>query len=82
MWIELPSNSTRKLQRRVTDDKGKEKTHAAVFNHNGRAEVTKVFGDLLLKEIPTLKAVKDGGPPPKVEEDKKATVTEESTDGE
>ena len=81
MWLELPSNSTRKLGRKYTDDKGKETYHVAVFNHNGRAEVTKVFGDRLMKEIPMLKAVKDGGPSPKVE-DEKAAVTEESTDGE
>lgn len=82
MWIESPSNSTRELGRRYTDDKGKEKRSVAVFNHNGRAEVTKAFGDLLMKEMPVLKAVKDGGPPLKVKEDEKATVTKESTDGE
>ena len=84
MWIEAPM-STRRLTRKVLDDDGNVvDIHVAEFNHNGRAEVTKKTGEFLLEDVPALKAVKDGGPPPrkKGEEEADAVNEEESTDAE
>lgn len=82
MWIEAPNKSTRNLTRRTFDDDGAlVDVFAADFNHNGRAEVTKKAGEFLLADVPALKAVKDGGPPPQAEptEDTAAPVNEEET---
>jgi len=75
MWIEAPTPSTRQLTRKVVDDDGKVvDVFIADFNHNGRAEVSKKAGEFLLKDVPVLKVVKDGGPK------ENEAVTEEATD--
>lgn len=81
MWIEAPNTSTRQLMRKILDDDGKVvDTFIANFNHNGRAEVTKRAGDFFLRDVPVLKTVRDGGPPPPEETDE--AVTKETTDAE
>lgn len=70
MWIEA-TPGVKNITRRERGDDGRVKAeHSADFNHNGRADVEKRTGDFLLKAVPALKAVKDGGPPPpKVDEE-------------
>lgn len=84
MWIEA-SPGVRNITRRERGDDGKAKDeYSADFNHNGRAEVEKKTGEFLLKAVPTLKTVKDGGPPPpkvdEVEESSEAVDEEDSND--
>ena len=65
MWIEAPATSaTTRLSCKELDGKGEvADVHVAEFNHNKRAEVTKKTGAFLLRAVPALKEVKDGGPP-------------------
>ena len=81
MWIEAGSG-TRNITLRERGDDGEVKAeYSADFNHNGRAEVEKKTGDYLLKAVPALKTVKDGGPPPPKEDEKdKDKVSEASKD--
>ena len=77
MWIEAP-RSTRRLGRKVLDDDGNVvDVHVVEFNHNGRAEVSKKTGEFFLKDVPALKMVKDGGPPPEKESEAGDVVNEE-----
>ena len=85
MWIEAGSG-TRNITLRERGDDGKVMAvHSADFNHNGRAEVEKKIGDYLLKAVPALKTVKDGGPPPpkadEASEASKDVDEEEENDG-
>lgn len=88
MWIEGGSG-TRNITLRERGDDGKvTAVYSADFNHNGRAEVEKKMGDLLLKTVTGLKTVKDGGPPPpKADEEEEASEAlkdvneEEENDG-
>ncbi len=82
MWIE-GNRSTRHLAVKEFGDDGELLAiHEAEFNHNGRARVSDKAGKFLLKEIPALKSVKDGGPKEEADPESAEAVTEkESTDG-
>ncbi len=82
MWIEATPGVNNITRRERGDDGKVTAEHSADFNHNGRADVEKKTGDYLLKEIPALKAVKDGGPPPpKVDEEEASeAVNQEESD--
>lgn len=82
MWIEA-TPGVKNITRRERGDDGRVKAeYSADFNHNGRANVEKKAGDFLLKAVPALNAVKDGGPPPpKVDEEEASeAVAQEDSD--